>query len=143
MLGDVFNYFNDILSSKSALCLNGIIHKEMIECLIKAPICTFHETISKGQIFNRLSKDINEVDNNIMSSLTSLFSCLIPFISSILVCSIYQPYCLIFLNILLLSGYKLSNFYLNCSRQLTRTESTVRSQMLNLLNESIPWYFNN
>ena len=45
----------------------------MIECLIKAPICTFHETIPKGQIFNRLSKDINEVDNNIMRSLTDLF----------------------------------------------------------------------
>ena len=138
ILGGVFNYFNAILSSKASLRLSGIIHKEMIECLIKAPICTFHETIPKGQIFNRLSKDINEVDNNIMSSLTDLFSCLISFISSILVCSIYQPYCLIFLPILLISGYKLSNFYLNCSRQLTRMESAVRSPMLNLLNETIP-----
>ena len=33
----------------------------MVDNLIKAPICTFHETTPKGQIFNRLSKDMEEV----------------------------------------------------------------------------------
>ena len=138
ILGGLFNYFNSILTSLASLHLSGIIHKEMINCLIRAPICTFHEKIPKGQIFNRLSKDINEVDNNIMRSLTDLLSCLISLISAIFVCSIYQPFCLIFLPILLISGFKLSNFYLKCSRQLTRMEAAIKSPMLNLINETIP-----
>ena len=138
ILGGLFNYFNSILTSLASLHLSGIIHKEMINCLIRAPICTFHEKIPKGQIFNRLSKDINEVDNNIMRSLTDLLSCLISFISAIFFCSIYQPFCLIFLPILLISGFKLSNFYLKCSRQLTRMEAAIKSPMLNLINETIP-----
>ena len=42
------------------------VHKEMIKNLINAPINLFHDTTPKGQIFNRLSKDLPTVDTYTM-----------------------------------------------------------------------------
>jgi ABC-type multidrug transport system fused ATPase/permease subunit len=110
----------------------------MFDNLIKAPICTFHETTPKGQIFNRLSKDIDNVDGRSMREINGFFSCIISFLSSFIICTIYQPYSILFLPFMGIIGYKISQFYSNCSREMFRLEGIIRSPVLNLLNETIP-----
>lgn len=136
--GCLFNYFKVTLLSKTSIRTSRILHKQMIESLIKAPISTFHETIPKGQIFNRLSKEVNNMDIFCSRSFIELITCLTSFITAIVVCSIYQPYCLLFLPILAIIGYKLAIFYVNCSREISRLEGINRTPVLNLLNETIP-----
>ena len=47
----------------------------MIDKLIKAPDNLFHEVVPRGQIYNRLSKDLDNVNNSIMTlgSLINIF----------------------------------------------------------------------
>ena len=57
----VFIFFRIFLLSKSSIKLTRNVHIDMIDKLIKAPINLFHETIPRGQIFNRLSKDLENL----------------------------------------------------------------------------------
>ena len=134
----IINYFSIRQSSNCSIKASKIIHEKMVDNLIKAPICTFHETTPKGQIFNRLSKDIDNVDGRSMREVNGFFSCIVSFISSFIICTIYQPYSILFLPFMGIIGYKISRFYSNCSREMFRLEGIVRSPTLNLLNETIP-----
>ena len=134
----IINYFSIKQSSNCSIKASKIIHEKMVDNLIKAPICTFHETTPKGQIFNRLSKDIDNVDGRSMREINGFFSCIISFLSSFIICTIYQPYSILFLPFMGIIGYKISQFYSNCSREMFRLEGIVRSPVLNLLNETIP-----
>ena len=138
LTGCIFNYCKVTTSSNASIKASRKIHSEMILNLIRAPIPTFHETTPKGQILNRLSKDINRIDGFTMREFNEVISQVTSFLSSLLICSIYQPYCLVFLPILTIIGYKISRFYVNCSREVNRIEGIVRSPMINLLNEAIP-----
>ncbi len=133
-----FTYFNLVLTNNATLKSSKIIHEKMIFSLIHAPISTYHETIPKGIIINRLSKDIQAVDGSIMRNLESFLSSIVTFITSILVCSLYQPLCLIFIPFLIYSGFKLTKFYMKTSRQITRLMGVLHSPILNVLNETIP-----
>ena len=136
--GCLFNFFKVTLLSKTSIRTSRLLHKQMIESLIKAPISTFHETIPKGQIFNRLSKEVNNMDIFCSRAFIELITCLSSFITAIVVCSFYQPYCLVFLPFLSIAGYKIAVFYVNCSREISRLEGINRTPVLNLLNETIP-----
>ena len=136
--GAIFNFFRIYLSSKGAIKASRFIHEKMTECLIRAPISTFHETIPKGQIFNRFSKEIQSVDSSIMESLVNFISSMSALISAIFVCAYYQPNSLLILPFLIILGYKITKFYQKCARELTRMESIVRSPLINTLNETIP-----
>ena len=138
LTGCVFNYLKVRLSAYSSIRTSSILHKKMIHSLIRAPISTFHETIPKGQIFNRLSKDINHIDIFCMRSFSNILDSFIALISAIFICSLYQPLCLILVPILTFIGAKIALFYVNCSREITRLEGILRSPMMNLLNEAIP-----
>ena len=138
LTGCVFNYFKTNVSYAASIKGSKIIHKQMIENIIRAPICTFHETTPKGQILNRFSKDINSLDIRTIRTFNLLMTAIMSFITSILICSFYQPYCILFLPILSIIGYKITNFYVNCSRELHRLEGISRSPGLNLINETIP-----
>ena len=110
----------------------------MIKSLIFAPINLFHDTIPKGQIFNRLSKDLTTVDTYTMYWFMTLTSFGTSFFGAIVVCSLYQPFSLILLPFFLFVCWKIGRFYMNCSRELTRIEGMLNSPILNLINETIP-----
>ena len=42
------------------------MHETLLEKLMRAPINLYHDTVPKGQIFNRLSKDLTTVDTYTM-----------------------------------------------------------------------------
>lgn len=134
----IFNYFRTCLITSGSLKCSVRLHKEMIGNLINAPINLFHDTIPKGQIFNRLSKDLPTVDTYTMYWFMTLTSFGSSFLGAVIICSIYQPYCLIFLPFFTIVCWYLSRFYMNCSRELTRMEGVLNSPILNIINETIP-----
>jgi ABC-type multidrug transport system fused ATPase/permease subunit len=84
---------------------------------------------------NQLSKDLSVVDFLGSVMFGNILSFGASFIFSLLICSIYQTYCLVFLPILLFGGIYLMKFYLKGCRQVTRLESESRTPLINLINE--------
>ena len=136
--GCMFSYFLMLLQSKVSIASSRKLHKQMILSLIRAPISTFHETIPKGQIINRLSKEINTMDDWCSNDFIGVVTGCISLITAISICGMYQPLCLLYIPILGVIGYKVAMFYVKCSREIQRMEGVSRSPVLNIVNESIP-----
>ncbi len=133
----LFTYFRLLLISAGSIRNSRNLHRDMVSHLIRAPINLYHDTVPKGQILNRLSKDLFKIDVLAQMSFGNLTTYIVNFLGEIIICSIFQWYSLIFLPILLVFGLITMQFYLNCSRELSRLEGIVRSPVINSLNETI------
>ena len=134
----IFVFFRVWLLTIGSIKNGKKIHEEMIDNLVGAPINLFHDTVPKGRILNRLSKDLINIDMYTMFQVGGLLDSFMGFAGSIIICSIYSIYSLAFLPVLLIAGYFVTRFYIVCSRDITRIEGVVRSPMINLLAETVP-----
>ena len=138
MGGSLFNYLRTRVITSGSINCSTKLHNQMITSLIKAPINLFHDTVPKGQIFNRLSKDLPTVDTYTMYWFMTLTAFGSSFLGAVFVCSLYEKECLIILPIFIIVCWLLYRFYINCSRELNRIEGVLNSPILNLVNETIP-----
>ena len=138
MGGSLFNYLRTRVITSGSINCSTKLHNQMITSLIYAPINLFHDTIPKGQIFNRLSKDLPTVDTYTMYWFMTLTAFGSSFLGAVFVCSLYEKECLFFLPIFVVLCWFLYRFYINCSRELNRIEGILNSPILNLVNETIP-----
>ena len=138
MGGSLFNYLRTRVITSGSINCSTKLHNQMITSLIYAPINLFHDTIPKGQIFNRLSKDLPTVDTYTMYWFMTLTAFGSSFLGAVFVCSLYEKECLFFLPIFIILCWFLYRFYINCSRELNRIEGVLNSPILNLVNETIP-----
>ena len=139
-LSSVFFIFLRIyLLTVGIIRLGRYLHKDMIIKLVRAPINLFHETIPRGQIFNRLSKDLDSLNFSIFSVGDTLV-CFLSCIGSFVLCAIYDFFSILYMPIILVCGYFITRFYLIGSRPLTRLEAISRSPILNTISETIPGY---
>ena len=136
--GSLFNYLRTRVITSGSINCSTKLHNQMITSLIRAPINLFHDTVPKGQIFNRLSKDLPTVDTYTMYWFMTLSAFGSSFLGAVLVCSLHEKDCLIFLPIFIALCWFLYRFYINCSRELNRIEGVLNSPILNLVNETIP-----
>ena len=136
--GSLFNYFRTRVITSGSIKCSTKLHKEMINNLINAPINLFHDTTPRGQIFNRLSKDLPTVDTYTMYWFMTLTSFGSSFLGAVFVCILYEGECLILLPCFICLSWILHKFYINCSRELNRIEGMLYSPILNLVNETIP-----
>ena len=136
--GSLFNYLRTRIITTGSINCSTKLHNQMIISLIRAPINLFHDTVPKGQIFNRLSKDLPTVDTYTMYWFMTLTAFGSSFLGAVIVCSLYEKECLIFLPIFIILCWLLYRFYINCSRELNRIEGVLNSPILNLVNETIP-----
>ena len=133
----VFIFFRIFLLGHGTLRMGRTLHLNMINSLIEAPINLYHEITPRGQLHNRLTKDLESVQFlffSVGNTLVNGFSVL----GAIVLCSIYDLPSLLCLPIFGVIGYFLTKFYLIGSRQLCRIEAISRSPMLNTVNESLP-----
>ncbi len=138
MGGSLFNYLRTRVITSGSINCSTKLHNQMVISLIKAPINLFHDTVPKGQIFNRLSKDLPTVDTYTMYWFMTLTAFGSSFLGAVFVCSLYEKECLIFLPLFAIICWFLYRFYINCSRELNRIEGVLNSPILNLVNETIP-----
>ena len=136
--GSLFNYLRTRIITSGSINCSTKLHNQMITSLVRAPINLFHDTVPKGQIFNRLSKDLPTVDTYTMYWFMTLTAFGSSFLGAIIVCSLYEKECLLFLPFFIILCWFLYRFYINCSRELNRIEGVLNSPVLNLVNETIP-----
>ena len=121
------------------LRLSRYLHRDMILHLVKAPINLFHDTIPRGQIYNRLTKDLDTCLFNYYS-LKGTIDCFLRCISSFILCAIYDIYSLLYMPFIFIFGYIITRFFLKGSRPLTRIEAISRSPVINTLSETLPGF---
>ena len=134
-----FIFLRIFMLTRGIVRLGRYLHKDMIIKLVRAPINLFHEIIPRGQIFNRLSKDLDSLNMSVFT----VGDTLVGFLSSVgsfILCGIYDPISLLYMPIILILGFFITKFYLIGSRPLTRLEAISRSPILNTINETIPGY---
>lgn len=133
----LFIFFRILLLSFGTVKLSRLLHKDMITHLIKAPINLFHDIIPRSQLFNRLSTDLENLQD-IMSTVGNMLVALYSVLSAIIICSIYDLYSLLFIPFFGIIGYYLISFYLIGKRSLSRIERSSYSPILNTIFETIP-----
>ena len=131
----IFTYIRLIITTNGSIKNSRNLHRNMVNHLIRAPINLYHDTVPKGQILNRLSKDLFKIDQLAQMSFSNAMTYSMNFVGEIILCSYFLYYSAIFVPFLLAIGVYIMQFYLNCSRELSRLEGVVRSPMINTLNE--------
>ena len=137
LLSVFFMFIRIIMLTKGVIRLGRTVHRDMVERLIKAPINLFHETVPRGQIYNRLSKDLDHM-NFSMWSLGDLLTSLLSVIGAFILCGIYDRFSLLYMPVVFIVGYFVTTFFLSGSRPLTRIASISRSPILNVISETLP-----
>ena len=133
----IFMFFRICMLTRGVIRLGRNVHRDMVEKLIKAPINLFHETIPRGQIYNRLSKDLDTM-NFSMWALGDFLISLLSVVGAFVLCGIYDPFSLLYMPFVFVAGYFITKFYLKGSRPLTRISSISRSPILNIISETLP-----
>ena len=135
--GTIFIFLRILFLSIMDVNLARNLHKDMLVGLINSPINLFHETVPRGQIFNRLSGDLEDV----LFTMFGVGSFLVEILSVfgvIILCSIYDKFSLIFIPFLSIFSFLLTRFYLDGQRPLSRLEKISKSPVLNIVSETIP-----
>lgn len=117
------------------LCLS--LHTKMVNCLMDAPINLYHDTEPNGRILNRLSKDLENL-NEAKHFIGSIFLTTFSVSGTIFIIAFYNPYVLFWVPIMLVLGIVSMRKYIHPSRELKRIEGMVRSKILNVVSEIIP-----
>lgn len=136
LMGVVTNFFIDFIISRITINCITKLHETMIFKLIKAPINLFHDIIPIGQILNRLTKDLDLVQQ-IIHQMLMFMRANFGLLMSIYVCYSYNPYSLILAPGLVLIGIILTNYYISSARNLHRLHRVSYSPVLTILTESI------
>ena len=133
----LFVYLRLLIIYIGSISNSRALHRNMFHHLIKAPINLYHDTVPKGQIFNRLSNDLFKIDIGESFMFYNVSSYSANLIGQIVVCAIFQPYCLTLVPFIVILGLLTMRYYLNCSREISRLESISRSPLLNSVNETV------
>ena len=133
----LFVYYRLLIIYIGSISNSRYLHQNMLHHLIRAPINLYHDTVPKGQIFNRLSNDLFKIDIGESFMFYNVTSYSANLLGQVVVCAIFQPYCLILVPFIIILGLLTMRYYLNCSREISRLESISRSPMLNSVNETV------
>jgi len=125
------------LITRNSLICSRRLHEDMITRIMNAPITLYHDTVPKGQILNRLSKDLGSIDSFLANQYGNFFVFFFSMAGAIIVCSIFFPFCLIAIPIVFVFGFMSLRFYINASRDISRLDGITRSPILNTLGETV------
>ncbi|XP_058451153.1 multidrug resistance-associated protein 1 isoform X1 [Malaya genurostris] len=119
--------------------LNGsrILHKQLLENVLRAPLTSFFDVTPLGRVLNRFGKDIEAIDGDLPATLRAWTACFFGVVATLVVITISTP---IFSVVIIPIGilyYAVQRFYVATSRQLKRLESVSRSPIYSHFGESI------
>jgi ATP-binding cassette subfamily C (CFTR/MRP) protein 1 len=96
---------------------------------------TFFDTTPMGQILNRFTNDINQIDGPVAAGFIALVTNSIAILSSLVVIIVTSATSVLYLVPLAIAYYFIQTFYMHACRQLRRLENFARGPILNTIGE--------
>lgn len=112
------------------------LHGRAMQRLMHAPI-SFFDMTPLGRIINRLSKDIDTIDNIIGDAIRMFIGTLVQIIGAVVLISILQPYFLIAVSVISIFYYWYGAFYRPSAREIRRLDALLRSTLYAHFSESL------
>ena len=105
------------------------LHRKLIRSILSAPI-KFFDCTPVGRILNRLSADMNVMDEKLSRSFEALLFCAAQVIGGIVMNSVFVPYFLIPIVPVFVVFCFVQRFFISSCRQFQRLECITRSPIL-------------
>lgn len=131
----IFIFLRLWILNNGALRMAYYLHYDMMTSLTCAPINLFFDATPRGQIYNRLSKDLENV-NQVVSCLGHILSRLFSCVGVFVISFIYAKFSLVFISILGFVAYIIYKYYVNASRNMERLSAITLSPMINIVSEA-------
>jgi len=112
------------------------LHKKLIKSILSAPLKFFDRT-PVGRILNRLSADMNVVDEKLTGSFEALLFCAFHVIGGIIMNSIFVPYFIIPIVPVFILFFVIQRFFIASCRELQRLECITRSPVLAHISQTL------
>ncbi|KAM3143254.1 hypothetical protein pb186bvf_004586 [Paramecium bursaria] len=134
----IIAFVRTILMLVRGVVTANYIHQRMLNQLIYAPICQFFERVPIGQILNRLTKDQNTLDCDLVAIMSWVFIVVAQLLCNTIL-NIYSStyYIIIPIFIYFIIGYQIQKFYMSGSRELFRLEAMSRSPIISFFSEVV------
>ena len=132
----ILNFIIRFTTTRISIYAMRVIHRKMIYRLVKAPINLFHDLVPVGQILNRLTQDI-EIIQNIIRTVNSFIKLLFSLASCMIICYIYNKTIIFLSPIIVFYIIILTSYYLIAGRNLTRLQRISYSPIMTIFSETI------
>ena len=136
LLGSLCVYLRNRYTCKSTNNFVKNLNFHMMYHLVKAPVNTFFSERPKGQMLNRLSFDLNNIEDNFYRSWQNLISIGTSLIIRMIICIYFMWGSVFLLLIITILLILLSRYYISSVNELNRIECYIRTPLLNFLNET-------
>ena len=127
----------NLTSFKSGLQASKLLFIELLHSLSQASIPEFYDINPMGRVINRLSKDINELDHNLVYVVFWAITQVFAVFMNISFCVFTVPAILLSLPFTIFLGFKVQKFYLATSREVIRLASISKSPISQHFSESL------
>jgi len=113
------------------------LHEILLNNVLRAPINLFFDVTPAGRIINRISSDLDKVDNRLPETTFNFLSNLFQVVSIFVLCSVASPFFILFLVPIMTLFIAVGRYFAKSSRELKRMESVSRSPLYSNFGETL------
>ena len=134
--GIVAVYFRQIYMVKGFIKYNVKMHDTLIQKLINAPINLFHDITPKGNILNRLNKELD--NSNILTlAVSGTIRVIVQLIGSIIVCTLFNIWTFPLIIFLIIIELALTKFCFHATQDIHKLVSNYRAPIIGVFDETL------
>ena len=134
--GIIAVYYRQIFMVKGFLKYNIKMHDTLIQTLINAPINLFHDITPKGNILNRLNKELD--NSNVLSlAVSGTIRVIVQLLGSIIVCTLFNIWTFPLIIILIIIELALTKFCFHATQDIHKLVSNYRAPIIGVFDETL------
>ena len=134
--GIIAVYYRQVYMVIGFVKYNVKMHDTLIQKLINAPINLFHDIIPRGNILNRLSKELD--NSNVLSlAVSGTLRVIFQLIGSIIVCTLFNIWSFPLIVFLIIIELALTKFCFHATQDIHKLVSNYRAPILGVFDETL------
>ena len=134
--GIIAVYYRQVYMVIGFVKYNVKMHDTLIQKLINAPINLFHDIIPRGNILNRLSKELD--NSNVLSlAVSGTLRVIFQLIGSIIVCTLFNVWSFPLIVFLIIIELALTKFCFHATQDIHKLVSNYRAPILGVFDETL------
>ena len=134
--GIIAVYYRQVYMVIGYVKYNIKMHDTLIQKLINAPINLFHDIIPKGNILNRLSKELD--NSNVLSlAVSGTLRVIFQLVGSIIVCTLFNVWSFPLIVFLIIIELALTKFCFHATQDIHKLVSNYRAPILGVFDETL------